>query len=97
MEATEQETIYLQITITGTGHHCNVLHLAWLMNLNDDEREKEQKWIFEGVLRAFKAFRKDEVNYTIKTVSPRELISGAILVKDAQEIIDNIAEWMEAN
>lgn len=92
-----QETKYLQITITGTGHRSNVLHLAWLMNLNDDEREKEQKWIFEGVLRAFKAFRRDEVSYTIKTASPRELIGGAILVKDAQQIIDNIAEWMEHN
>ena len=88
-----EETKYLQIKITGSGPIPERLNLAWLMG-QDREDTSEQRWIFEGVLRMFKAIRKDDVSYIITTVTPKELISGTVLVKDVQEIIDHIAEWM---
>lgn len=86
-------TKYLQIKLTSPNHlQTTDMYLAWLIEY--EETSEEQKWIFEGALRMCKALRKDTVSYTITTVTPKELIGGATLVKDAQQIIDNIAEWM---
>lgn len=89
-----QETKYLQILIKLQEHTAVDLYLAWLI---DHQTGEEQKWIFDGALRMLKAVRKDEVSYVITTVTPRELMGGTMLVKDAQQIIDCIVDWMEAN
>ena len=89
------ETNYLQISISGGSHGLESLNLAWLITYGGTS--EEQKWIFDGALRMFKAVRKDDIHYEITTVTPRELRAGCVLVKDAQQVIDNIAEWMERN
>ena len=91
-----EETKYLQIKISSPNSNAALdMYLAWLIEY--EETSEEQKWIFDGALRMLKAARKDDIHYEIRTVTPRELISGAVFVKDAQQIIDNIAEWMEHN
>ena len=91
-----EETKYLQIKISSPNHNTATdMYLAWLIEY--EATSEEQKWLFEGALRMCKAIRNDTIHYAITTVTPRELIGGTMLVKDAQQIIDCIVDWMEAN